>query len=264
MATRTRQLQIAGIALALSLGLGWSGAFNLAWRRLSGLVAPWQRAMSPVGNQVPASPEQQLAAAQEQVIQLNAENVLLRTRLAEYLAIRGEGGLPPEQVVVVRARIIGRTQRLGRRYLELDAGAVDGVVKGMAVCSGWSLVGMVSGVQEGRCLVQQLTDAESRLPAALFDGDKMLAEGVIAGIGKRGQLLLDFVEDREGLNVVPGMHVVTAGSDIRLPAGLVIGTVTAAGRSSTADHWRIDVAPQRVAEAAESLLVMKFSAPERH
>jgi rod shape-determining protein MreC len=262
MATRTRHLLIAAMALVISSGLGWSGAFRFAWQRLAGLFSPWQRAMVAAEGQ--PTPAQRLAAAEEQVIQLNAENVLLRTRLGEYLAIRGEGGLPPEQVVVVRARIIGRTQRLGRRYLELDAGAVDGVAKGMAVCCGWSLVGLVAGVQEGRCLVQQLTDAESRVPAALFNGEKMLAEGVVTGTGKRGQLLLDFVEDREGIDVAPGQHVVTAGSDARLPAGLVIGTVTSATRSSTADHWHIEVAPLRIAEAAESLLVLKFSGPDRH
>jgi cell shape-determining protein MreC len=133
----------------------------------------------------------------------------------------------------------------------------------MAVCAGWSLVGLVAGVQEGRCLVQQLSDSESRVPALLMDSEKMIAEGVLTGIGKRGLFLLDFIEDRGGIEVTKGMHVVSAGSDARLPPGLVIGTVSDSSRSSTANHWRVEVTPLRVAEACETLLVLRFANPPR-
>jgi rod shape-determining protein MreC len=262
MASRNRQLLTAVITLAITLVLAWSGVWRAAWQHLAGGIAPWQRAISPTFT-TDASVEQQLATAREQLVEVNAENVLLRTRLGEYLSIRGEGGIPPEQVVVVRARIIGRTQRQGRRFIELDAGAVDGVAKGMAVCAGWSLVGLVAGVQEGRCLVQQLSDSESRVPALLMDSEKMIAEGVLTGIGKRGLFLLDFIEDRGGIEVTKGMHVVSAGSDARLPPGLVIGTVSDSSRSSTANHWRVEVTPLRVAEACETLLVLRFANPPR-
>jgi cell shape-determining protein MreC len=262
MASRPRQLLTAAIVLVITLVLSWSGAWRAAWQHLAGGIAPWQRELSPILG-AEDSLENQLIASREQLVQLSAENVLLRTRLAEYLAIRGEGGIPPEQLVVVRTRIIGRTQRQGRRFLELDAGAVDGVTKGMAVCAGWSLVGMVAGVQEGRCLIQQLSDSESRIPAMLMDGEKIVAEGVLAGSGKRASLMLDFIEDRGGIEVTRGMHVVSAGSDTRLPPGLVIGVVSASSRSSTANHWHIEVTPLRVAEACESLLVMRFAGPPR-
>jgi rod shape-determining protein MreC len=248
------------MVLVMTLLLAWGGAWRAVWQHLAGALSPWQRALSPsaAGDE---TTDQQLVAVREQLVQVNSENVLLRTRLGEYLAVRGEGGIPPEQVVVVRARVIGRTQRQGRRFIELDSGAVDGVVKGMAVCAGWSLVGLVSGVQEGRCLVQQLSDSESRVPAILMDADKMIAEGVLTGTGKRDLFLLDFIEDRGGIDVTKGMHVVSAGSDGRLPAGLVIGTVSGSSRSSTANHWHIEVTPLRMAESCESLLVLRFASP---
>lgn len=256
MTPRTRNLLIAAVALVVTGGATWMGLDRWVWKHTSALLEPLQRQLAAGGG---ATGDERVRAMEEQLIHLNAENVLLRTRLQEYLAIRGEGGVPPEQTVVVRTRIISRTLREGRRYCEIDTGAVDGVLKGMAVCSGWSLVGMIADVQEGRALVQQLNDSESRIPAALIDGAQVLAEGVLAGTGKRGRLLLDFVEDREGLNIVPGQRVVSAGSDGRLPHGLVLGTVLSATRSSTADHWRIDVVPLRDADAAESLLVLRFA-----
>jgi rod shape-determining protein MreC len=160
--------------------------------------------------------------------------------------------------VVVRARIIARTVRQGRRYCELDAGAVDGISIGMAACLGWSLVGAVVGGQEGRSLVQLVSDSESRIPAALLDKEARIAEGVLSGSGRRGLLLLDYIEERDGLQVTAGQRVVTAGTDGRFPPGLVLGTVTAASRSATADHWHVEVAPLREADSADSLLILRF------
>ena len=147
----------------------------------------------------------EIDALREEVVRLNAENVVLRTRLSEYLSIKGEGGVPPEQVVVVRGRIVSRTQRAGRRFCELDVGAIDGVVKGLPACSGWSLMGVVVGVQAGRCLVQEVCDTESRITAAVMDGAKPEARRgiVLTGNGHPRQLVLDDVEVQEGVEIGP-------------------------------------------------------------
>lgn len=229
-----------------------------AWGRLGRLVEPTQEGMAPGGAE-----EQELTALREQAIRLNAENVVLRTRLSEYLSIKGEGGVPPEQAVVVRARVIARTQRAGRRYCELDAGAIDGVAKGMPACSGWSLIGVVVGLQDGRCLVQEVRDVESRIPAMILDTKRKVAEGVLAGGGRTRRLALDFVEVQEGVEIQAGMQVVTAGADGRLPAGLVIGTVAEATRGGSGEHWRIAVEPVRTADNVESLLLIRFAGAPR-
>lgn len=257
MTGRSRTLLIIAIALGATAFAAWSGLTRFSPGAIAGAVEPVQRALA--GNETDATPEQRLVQIEEQLVRLNAENALLRTRLQEYLAIRGEGGIPPEQAVVVRARIISRTVRQGRRYCELDAGAVDGVTIGMAACLGWSLVGAVVGVQEGRALVQLVSDSESRIPATLLDGEMVLAEGVLTGSGKRGLLLLDYIEERDGLQITAGQRVVTAGSDGRFPPGLVLGTVTAATRSPTAGHWHVEVVPLREADSADSLLMLKFT-----
>jgi rod shape-determining protein MreC len=259
MRLRNRSLITAGGLALATLVLVSTGLLRNPLLRLA-LINPWRHAGA---NDAQEARTREVTALREQVVQLNSENVILRTRLNDYLSIRGEGGFPPEQVVVVRARIIARTQRSGRRYLELDSGAVDGVAKGMVVCCGWSLIGLVAGVQEGSCLVQEVTDSECRVPALLLDGQKIIAEGVVAGNGKRNQVLLDFVEDRAGITVAAGQLVVTSHADTKFPAGLVIGTVTKADHASTADHWHIEVTPLRIGESCESLLVLKFATQTR-
>jgi cell shape-determining protein MreC len=246
---------VAGTALMAGTNLGaW------VWAHTSRMLRPLQVGMAPS----PRPPEDaETESLREQVIRLNAENVVLRTRLSEYQSIKGEGGVPPEQAVVVRGRIIARTQRAGRRYCELDAGAIDGVTKGLPACSGWSLVGVVVGVQDGRCLVQEISDSESRIPAAIIDAKRKVAEGVAVGKGHPHEVGIDYVEEQPGVEITPGMQVVTAGADGRLPAGLVLGTVTAATRGGTADHWSISFVPVRTTDNVESLVLIRFAQPQR-
>jgi cell shape-determining protein MreC len=240
MPSRSRHLLVASLLLVLSLALVATGVVRSAWLRMSAVLSPRRSAASP--EPATTTLEQQLLAAQEQATRLSTENALLRDRLAEYQEIKGEGGVQPP-AVVGRGWIFHRSLRQGRRFCELDLGAVDGVEKGMAVVAGWTLIGVVAGISDARCVVQQVTDSESRIPAALYRGQDNL-------------LALTFVEDRPGLEVAVGMRVVTAGLAGPLPRGLVLGTVTAATRA-TGDHWRIEVGPLRSAETVDSLLVLR-------
>jgi cell shape-determining protein MreC len=256
MTGRSRTLTLIAVALAVTLLATWGGLTRFPPAGVAAVVEPVQTTLA--GAEAELTDQQRVVILEEQLVRANAENAILRSRMEDYLSIRGEGNLPPAQVVVVRARIIARTVRQGRRYCELDVGAVDGVSVGMAACLGWSLVGAVVGIQEGRSLVQLISDSESRIPAALLEKDVRLAEGVLSGSGRRGLMLLDYIEERDGLRVMAGQRVVTAGTDGRFPPGLVLGTVTAATRSATADHWHVEVAPLREADSADSLLILQF------
>ena len=248
-------LMAAGVAGLLLVG-------PLAWLRgwLAPAITLATSALASTG-QVPA--EAPAAVLREQVAHLGSENTMLRARLADYAAISGEGRVDPMTVVVARGRIISRTRRVARRYLELDVGRVDGVATGMAVVMGWTLVGQVTGTDDGRCLVQEITDSESRVAAAVQgagDGIKppeRLCEGVLAGRGRRGELGLEFVETAADLVLSPGMAVVTAGSDGRFPAGLVLGEIRSASHAG-GEAWQVAVAPTRDPELAESLLVLRL------
>ncbi|MBA3683944.1 MAG: hypothetical protein H0W72_01710 [Planctomycetes bacterium] len=250
-----RQLVLALVLVVVAAaGLG-TGLARRAWLSAAGWLEPWQRGLADGSGDdaVSAGAEQ----SREQVARLTAENIVLRRRLDDYQAIQGEGKLGPSQVVVARGQVVARTLRQGRRFCELDVGAVDGVEIGMAVAIGWSLVGVVAGVQPSRCLVRQVTDRESRIPAAVFADSDLVAEGVLSGTGERASSLLDFVEDRPGLQLSAGMQVMTAAFDPNLPPGMVLGTITAAERSAQSAQWRIQVTPLRDAEVAESLLIIR-------
>lgn len=245
----SRWLTFAGLVVAT--GILAAGGSSALWGRPGSLLTPWQRQLAGEGQAV--SP---LLELQTQVARLNAENVLLRARLDQYAQIRGEGGFPPERVVLARGKVVARTARAARRFLELDIGSGDGVARDQPVAAGWALAGVVVGVREGRSLVQELADSESRIPASVLDGHQVLTEGVIAGDGAPGRARLDFIAPRDGLRIDPGMLVVSAGSDGRLPPGLIIGRVEQALRGTGADHWRITVRLAADASAAESLLVL--------
>jgi hypothetical protein len=245
----------AGVAGVLLLG-------PLAWLRgwLAPAIAMAAGALAPTGQPAAEVPD---AVLREQVAHLGSENTMLRARLADYAAISGEGRVDPAAVVVARGRIISRTRRVARRYLELDVGRVDGVAKGMAVVMGWTLVGQVTGTDDGRCLVQEITDSESRVASVVLSvGDGLkppqrLSEGVLAGRGRRGELALEFVETAPDLVLSPGMAVVTAGVDGRFPVGLVLGEIRSASHAG-GEAWQVTVAPQRDPQLAESLLVLRL------
>ncbi|MBN8525944.1 MAG: hypothetical protein J0M02_11465, partial [Planctomycetes bacterium] len=95
-------LAIAGLTAATAV-LAAGGAAAL-WGRPGWLLTPWQRTVAPSEGQ-----HQALRLLQDQVAKLEAENALLRARLGQYARIAGEGGFPPERVVVARGRIVGRT-----------------------------------------------------------------------------------------------------------------------------------------------------------
>lgn len=216
----------------------------------------WRWAPSPTATAAPAAVEDGDVDLRERLIRLNVENVILRRRLHEYGEILGGGRLPVVQQVIARGTITARTQRQGRRFCELDVGAVDGVQIGDPVVLGWTLIGRVRGIGPGRSLVQMVSDAESRVPAALFDDTECLAEGVLRGLGEGTTAQLDLIEDRPGLVVRPGHQLVTAGL-AGLPTGLVLGTVVRAERGETADHWQIEIALARDPSTVESVIVIR-------
>lgn len=269
---RLRTYLIAGGAgiLALSGAFAW-GPLGWLRTRLAPLTQPVAEVFAAKGT---TAADDVAGALREQVAKLGADNAEMRTRLGEYAQIQGEGKVPAERVVIARGRIISRTRRSGRRYLELDIGRVDGVVKGMPVAMGWTLVGQIAGTDDGRCLVQELTDAECRVAATVIDlgvgidspaeGESAkkavptrLCEGVLAGTGRRDELVLTFIDAAPELPLRPGLAVVTAGADGRFPAGMVLGSISEANHAGS-DAWQVRVVQPRDPELAESLLVLRF------
>ncbi len=249
-----RHLVVATVLVVISLGLVASEVVQKAWQQLTSVLSPWERSLAAIGPQRAGPTE--LLDLRGEIGRLENENSELRQRLAAFQEIRDVGPLPSTQEVAL-ANIVLRSNRQGRRHCEIDLGEIDRVVIGTPALVGWNLVGVVVKVQENRSLVRQLTDSESRIAAELYDGEALIGEGSLAGTGKRGELLLNFIEDRQGLEIHRGMRVVAAGLDPRIPRGLFLGTVTAASRSPAVDHWHIEVSPFTIAESCTSLAVLR-------
>jgi len=247
---RRQVLVIVVLAIATGALLVTGSLWRYGWSLFDPLSKPWQ-----TGHRSEAEPEP-MVALRERVQRLNVENVILRRRLNEYGEILGSGRIPLLQRIIARGMITARTQRQGRRFCEIDVGAVDGVHLEDPVMLGWTLVGRVRGIGPGRALVQMVTDAESRIPAALFDNTTCLAEGVLRGLGEGDTVSLDLIEDRPGLVVREGQQVVTSGLS-GLPTGLVLGTVVKASRGEGEDHWQISVALTRDPTTVESVVVIR-------
>lgn len=247
-------LLIVGM-IALSLVITGIGVVRTAWWEAGAVFAApevlaWH---SDLG----AGEVDPLTRAHEELARSQAEVTLLQSRLAEYESIVNEGRVFPPAVVLARGRVLARERRSGRRFVHLDVGFSDGLNDGLAVVSGWSLAGRVAGIQRGRCLVQLVTDGESRIPALLFDGEVQVAEGLVVGTGMRGRLRMDYVEDRPGLTISPGMTVISGGMDWQVPMGLAIGVVHEARREAHSDHWHIDVRPFRPIDILPSYQILK-------
>ena len=198
-----------------------------------------------------------LTTQREELARVKAEVSLLRQRLLEYDSIEGEGRVVPETVVLARGNVLARERTVGRRYVHLDVGFSTGIDNGLAVVSGWSLAGRVVGVQRGRSLVQLITDTDSAVPGLLFNDEELVAEGLVVGTGKRGGLEMHYVEDRPGLEVVPGMTVMTSGVDWQVPRFLAVGVVESAVREAHSDHWRITLRPFRPIDIMASYQVLR-------
>ncbi len=256
-----RSLVLLGVALAVGLG----GVLAWAEGPLAAPLTALRRALQPAGAAVA---EQSDPTTRELVGRLAAENAALRDRLQQWAEIPGEGAAVPERTVIARGRIIGRSDRAGRRYVELDVGRADGVIRGMAATAGWSLVGEVVAAEDGRCLVQLCSDSRFRCAGTVTrliapsgsttagSTTARLGEGVVAGDGRSAALGLELVGSGPDLPLAAGQVVTTAGADGRFIAGLVLGTI-ANPRREPGDRWLADIVPGRTAETVESMMVIR-------
>lgn len=123
--------------------------------------------------------------------------------------------------------VIGRDPIPFLRYVQIDIGSDDGLLRGMPVVNQQGLVGRVDAVTAGAARVQLITDADSavnvRLPAT--QTDVMLIGSVT------GELTLDMIP--QNIVVKPGDLVLTSGLGGSYPADIVVGQVISVRKRET-------------------------------
>jgi rod shape-determining protein MreC len=143
------------------------------------------------------------------------------------------------RLTFITAEVVADAGSPYRRSAIVNVGRSDGVADGSAVVDGMGLVGRIAGVGEHSARVILLTDASSRVPAAVRpSGQRALVAG------HNGEMpVLEFLDQPERAN--PGDRVVTTGAGGLFPADILVGRVAASadGRQRllpAADFRRLD------------------------
>lgn len=251
---RYRYLVIGAVAVLLLIALAaatvtFRTQITAFERWVLAAFAPLQRAAGAAGDAV-----RSFFASLAELSELRAENVRLRAEVERLRALEplldetqaendrlaamlGFTSPPPHQGIA--ARVVNRGLSNWFSTIEVDRGAVDGVVAGNPAVSQHGLVGKVVRVADRTATVLLLTDPQSgvgvhvvrsREPAALV-GDSSF-QGTCT--------MRMFSRDAD---VVPGDAVLTSGLGDVYPADLQVGTVTAVRHEEQGLVIEADVAP---------------------
>ena len=126
------------------------------------------------------------------------------------------------------ARVVGDSGGAFVQALLLDAGAEQGVTKGMSATTPEGLVGRVIDVGERSARALLITDFNSRIPVVVeSSGDHALLEGDNSPLP-----ILRFLPLKPGFAI--GDRVLTSGRGGLLPAGLAVGRIEPGERASPA------------------------------
>ncbi|MCS6888016.1 MAG: rod shape-determining protein MreC [Chloroflexus sp.] len=186
-----------------------------------------------------------MAALQNRVAELEAENARLNSEVLRLEQARVENIFLRQQLAITRAypwtilgaEVMARPSDAARRVLIIARGAEDGVQVGMAVIGQQpggppALIGVVEAVGPRTADVLMITDISSQLSVRLLQADGAPL-GLMQGQWQRGSRLRVELIDRK-VTMRAGEHVVTAGLSgaldlpldlAAMPAAVPIGTV---------------------------------------
>jgi len=157
---------------------------------------------------------------------LTADNLRLKAELQDYRRIRQELATPSvENTRPVPAVIIARPVDTLQSEFILSRGLMDGIAIGdPVVVFGSNLVGIIIETGSNTSRVRTLFHPDAHIPAEIVNEDIEIppARGLLASSFYSSLSLTTIPRD---ITVAPGQSVVTVQDDLKMPYGLVIGTV---------------------------------------
>jgi rod shape-determining protein MreC len=150
------------------------------------------------------------------------------------------GGIVPDGVEPVTARVIGRSPTVWYSTVTIDKGSSSGVAVDNPVVAADGLAGRISQTTHNTAQVTLITDADSSVTARVLP---VGATGVVEpNVGNPRDLQLNFVE--RGEEIAEGQMVVTAGfstGDLGsiFPPGIPIGKVTSSSLEEQQAYQRV-------------------------
>jgi cell shape-determining protein MreC len=163
---------------------------------------------------------------QHQLEQLQAENISLKSQLAEYERLKAQLGSPTVNTLrIIPAAVIGQPVGLFQERYVVTKGIRDGVAIGSPVLlSGTTLIGFVVDVTPETATVELLFVPSTNLTVSIVpeDPDIPVTKGLLTGVHYTSLLLSTIPRS---VPLKDGLSVVTAAGE-KLPAGLFIGSLS--------------------------------------
>lgn len=186
-----------------------------------------------------ATLRQENLSLQNQVSQLQSELLAARQQLTEtdiLYALLDYARAKPENKYVA-ASVIGRDPSPFVKYIIINHGSDDGIVKGMPVVTQQGLVGKVVAVTATAARVQLITDPGSIINVRLEEAN---TDGQVLG-SVTGDVSLDMVNP--GANLVQGDLILTSGLGGIYPSDILIGQVLSPETSDSTLFQKATVQP---------------------
>ncbi len=230
ISSRTLQAITIGLIILGVLALALSGLLNqIVGKVIDPLVAVqgWFASRSQAMVEfftVPrdvATLRQENATLKDQVSQLQSELLAARQQLTEtdiLYALLDYARAKPENKYIA-ASVIGRDPSPFVKYIIVNHGSDDGILKGMPVVTQQGLVGKVVAVTATAARVQLITDPGSIINVRLEEAS---TDGQVVG-SVTGDVSLDMVNP--GIDLLQGDLILTSGLGGVYPADILIGQV---------------------------------------
>lgn len=160
---------------------------------------------------------------------LREENAELRQWMEEAIRLRGavksferlQDFAADLETTPIDAFIIGESNDAFSKSMLVNAGAEDGVRRGMAVIDENGLLGRIIEVGRRSSRVLLLSDVQSGVPVFV---EETGLEGILKG-RTGGRPVIDFAAATVPVEFKPGQRVITSGAGGALPRGIVVGRV---------------------------------------
>lgn len=128
----------------------------------------------------------------------------------------------PPAAKPINAFVIGEANDAYAHSMIVNAGAKDGIARGLAAVDERGMIGRVVDVSDNAARILLLNDIQSRIPVFVEDS---FVEGLLVGRSTSNPSIA-ITMLANGDRIEPGQRVVTSGAGGVLPRGLVVGTVS--------------------------------------
>jgi rod shape-determining protein MreC len=187
---------------------------------------------------------------QGQVIQLQQE---LKDTEVLYALLQFARSRPEDSYIA--AAVIGRDPSPFLRYIMINKGSDDGLLKGMPVVTGQGLVGRVDAVISNAARVQLINDPGAAVNVQLSNSR---TEAILSG-SVTGEVQLEMVPLE--ITLQPGDVVLTSALGGGYPAGILVGQVTGIRRVETELFQAASVQPAVDFASLRAVLVVSSFTP---